>query len=168
MWVRFIAVGDAGGGEGPGRAGEAAVYLVDEAHKRPATLGIRLLADIRKVLADDDRIATADLIAQLVAIDGAPWAALKGEPITDRILAQMLNKYDVKPTSIRFGATTFKGYTRAGLWDAFERYAPASSQNAEHPEHPKQEDADALARNADVPPVPDVPLLGTRREGDGA
>ena len=139
IWEPLLSVADAAGGEWPARARTAAQFLVDEAHDRPVTLGIRLLADIRQVMGDDDRIATTDLLDRLHGLDAAPWGNIKGEPIDARFLARTLAKYDV-PTNntFRINDRTVKGYRLTDLHDAFERYVPSpeigNSGNTSNPE----------------------------------
>lgn len=155
VWEPLMAVADAAGGMWPARARAAAITMVEEAHKRPATIGLRLLTDIRAVLGARDRITTAELIDGLGAIEAAPWAALGGTGIDANYLAKQLRKYGVRSTKIRVGNSTLQGYLLRGdddgsLWDAFARYCPPAP---EHPEHPQQP-------TADVPDVPDVLWMG--------
>ena len=125
IWEPILAIADAAGGHWPTTARDAAVLMVAEAKKKPATLGIRLLADIRAVMGDEDRISTNDLLDRLHAMDTAPWSNIKGEPIDARFLARMLGKYEV-PTNnpVRIGGTVVKGYERRHFADAWERYTP--------------------------------------------
>lgn len=121
VWEPIIAVADAAGGHWPATARDAAVLMVAESQKKPATLGIKLLADIRTVMTD--RMSTVDLLAELHAIDTAPWGNIKGEPIDARFLARALSKYEI-PTNktIRIGAATVKGYQSNWFADAWDRY----------------------------------------------
>jgi hypothetical protein len=125
IWEPILAIADAAGGHWPTTARDAAVLMVAEAKKKPATLGIRLLADIREVMGDDDKISTNDLLDRLHAIDTAPWSNIKGEPIDARLLARMLSKYEV-PTNnpVRVNGVVVKGYERRYFADAWERYVP--------------------------------------------
>lgn len=142
VWEPLVMVADAAGGQWPERARAAAVAMVEEGKSTPATLGIRLLTDIRKVLGDRDRISTTELLESLHEMETAPWASIKGEPIDSRFLARMLSKYDI-PTNntIRVDGLPVKGYLLSHLYDAFERYAPSpelgyigNAGNAEPPD----------------------------------
>jgi hypothetical protein len=126
VWEPLIMVADAAGGEWPQRARDAAVQMITEAKETPATLGIRLLADIKSVIGLNDRISTADLLNSLHSMETAPWASVKGEPIDSRFLARMLSKYEI-PTNntIKINGHAVKGYLLSHFWDAFERYAPS-------------------------------------------
>lgn len=88
------------------------------------TVGIRLLADARDVLGDQDRIPTSDLLAGLHTIEEAPWGDWYGKPLAPRTLAKLLRPYGIKPDSIRTSDGTPKGYMRAHFEDAWTRYLP--------------------------------------------
>lgn len=126
IWEPILAIADAAGGHWPTTARTAAVVMVAKAKEKPATLGIKLLSDIRDVIGDRDRISTNELLEGLHAIETAPWSNIKGEPIDSRFLAKVLSKYDI-PTNNTFkiGAHSVKGYQLRHLYDAFERYLPA-------------------------------------------
>lgn len=126
IWEPILAIADAAGGHWPTLARDAAVVMVAQAKEKPATLGIRLLADIRAVMGERDRITTIDLLEALHAMETAPWANIKGEAIDSRFLAKALSKYEI-PTNntIRINGRTAKGYTTAHFADAWERYLPA-------------------------------------------
>lgn len=126
VWEPLIAIADAAGGEWPTSARESAVRMVDSAKNRPATLGIRLLADIRVAFGTRDRLSTADLLGELHAMDSAPWGNVKGEPIDARFLARTLSKYEIETNNtIRVNGSVAKGYTLAHFADAWGRYLPS-------------------------------------------
>lgn len=126
IWEPILAIADAAGGHWPITARDAAVLMVAESQKKPATLGIKLLADIRTVLDADDRISTIDLLAGLHAMDTAPWGSIKGEPIDARFLARILNKYDITTNNtVKLDGRAVKGYLRSHFADAWDRYLGA-------------------------------------------
>lgn len=126
IWEPILAIADAAGGHWPVTAREAAVFMVARAKDKPATLGIKLLADIRFVMGSDERISTNDLLTRLHGLETSPWAHLKGEPIDSRFLANSLGKYDI-PTNntIKIQGRAVKGYQMHHFHDSFERYLPA-------------------------------------------
>jgi Protein of unknown function (DUF3631) len=86
---------------------------------------VLLLRDIKTVFGDRgaDKLRTEEIIAGLVAISEAPWAAIrKGEPIDGRSLAYRLGKYGIGSKPQRDGDIVFKGYSRAQFIDAWKRY----------------------------------------------
>lgn len=131
VWEPLLAVADAAGGAWPERARVAAVALVADSKESTPSLGIRLLADLRKVFGEQEVMATEALLAALHALPEAPWEDLRGKPLAARGLARMLNEYGVKSKTIRIGGTTPRGYARADLADAWSRYlAPSSMEFA--------------------------------------
>ena len=122
-WRCLFAIAEIAGGEWPARIAAASAALVpdDDADGR----GIRLLADIRTVLADHhgDVIASAALCEGLLAIESSPWGEInRGRPLTPATLARMLRPFKITPNTIRAGATTAKGYPLAAFAEAFRRY----------------------------------------------
>lgn len=124
VWEPLISIADAAGGQWPTLARVAAVALVADAKRKPASLGVRLLADLRKVFGDRDQLATDTILNDLKAMDEAPWSDLKGKPLDARALSRILGDYDIKSTTIRVGAATPKGYRKGDLHDAWQRYVP--------------------------------------------
>lgn len=131
VWEPLIAVAEAAGGAWPDLAREAAVAIVTEATDRPASLGIRLLADVRRVLARDehgDRIRSTELLHELIGLEDAPWGDLGGKGAIDsRYLGRTFSAYGISPAKpIRFGAAigVAKGWDRVDFIDAWTRYLP--------------------------------------------
>lgn len=124
VWEPLIAIADAAGGEWPTRARTAAVTLNDARADRDPSLGVQLLADIRRVFTDQDsdRMTTESLIDALVILDEAPWGDLRGKQLDARGLARRLRKYDIRPGNHRFGDDIKKGYRNEDLHDAWLRY----------------------------------------------
>ncbi|MEX5260517.1 DUF3631 domain-containing protein [Kocuria sp. CPCC 205263] len=134
IWEPLIAIADAAGSHWPRTARDAATTLVKAAKAKPVTLGVRLLEDVRTVFENRDAMTTVDLLSALRAMETAPWAAIKGEPLDSRTFAQMVSKYEV-PTNntIRIGGTTAKGYRRSHFADAWSRYlAPLSPETGDN------------------------------------
>src|SRR5829696_10281055 len=76
VWESLIAVADAAGGKWPARARATAVALVTESKQSSPSLGIRLLADVRAVFGDRDRMTTHALHDALLNLEEAPWREL--------------------------------------------------------------------------------------------
>ena len=81
VWEPLIANADAAGGAWPSRARQAAVVLLTQAAERPATLGVRLLANLRDVFTarGADQLPTDTILEDLVGLDESPWADLRGQ-----------------------------------------------------------------------------------------
>ncbi len=122
VWEPLLAVADAAGGGWPERARVAAVTLVTLLRGANPSLGIRLLGDLRTVFGEAESMTTAAILAALHEMDEAPWGDIRGKPLDDRGLARRLKKYDIHPKVIRIGENTARGYDRADLRDAWDRY----------------------------------------------
>ena len=122
VWEALLAVADAAGGEWPGRARRASEYLVAQSKHSTPSLGVRLLADLQLVFGQQDRLGTEAILKKLQAIDEAPWADLRGKPLDARGLATRLKPYGIASKNLRNGDGVLKGYERADLHDAWQRY----------------------------------------------
>jgi putative DNA primase/helicase len=140
-WELLLAIADLAGGDWPTKARAAAVSLSGDADDRAETIGVQLLAAIKAVFETlgTDRVSSEDLAEELAKDKDSPWATYgKSErPITQRQIAAVLERYGVRPDTIRIpGLGTKKGYLFAWLADAFETYLPASPPSPPFdPEH---------------------------------
>jgi hypothetical protein len=130
VWEVLFGVADLAGGEWPQLARKAALSLSGKAEDDDSR-GVRLLHDIREAFGTQERIATADLLKALVDMDGSEWAEWWGRDVERQEyrspaskLARLLKGFGVKPAKFRSGEETFRGYIRAHLEPAWERYAP--------------------------------------------
>jgi hypothetical protein len=126
-WKALVAVADAIGGDWPRRARDAAVALVAASKEAEPSLGIRLLADLKTVFDCDDEMSSKSILDALYKLEEAPWADLRGKPLDERGLANRLRQYGVRSKTVRIGAQTPKGYTKADLFDVWIRYLPPST-----------------------------------------
>ena len=140
-WEPLLAVADAAGGPWPAMARLAAVALGSD-EDAPASVGMRLLAEIKMVFGDEDHLTTADLLHRLHDLEDAPWAEWYGAPLSGRGLAKLLGPYRVMPIKRRVRGEQSRGYFRADFVDAWTRYVPES-----------------------VPSVPSVPAQGDGTDG---
>ncbi|GAA1969277.1 DUF3631 domain-containing protein [Terrabacter lapilli] len=127
VWEPLIAIADAAGREWPDRARVSAVSLVSLSRQERGGLGIRLLADIRRVFEGAEHMGTDELLDALHRLDEAPWDDLKGKPLDARGLAFRLGKYGIGPRQLK--AINRKGYRRDDLADAWSRYLPVVSHD---------------------------------------
>jgi hypothetical protein len=131
-WEPLIAIADIAGGHWPETARVAAVALVADTQAKRESLGVKLLSDIRNAFAGADQMPTALLLESLNAMEESPWGDLKGAPLDARRLSRMLSRYGVKPTTIRTGTGTPKGYRSIDLYDAWQRYLSPVSLGVEN------------------------------------
>jgi hypothetical protein len=159
VWEPLIAVADAAGGDWPAQAREACIELCKVAEDRRASLGIRLLSDLRIIFGDEDALHSGTLIERLVAGDeleaDAPWGDLRGKPFTVRGLASMLKPYGAHSMKVWADGRSLQGYRREHLYDAWCRYLPPVSVQVEGVE--------GISSNADktLPDLPDLPETRT-------
>jgi hypothetical protein len=122
MWEPLLLIADQAGADWPDLAREACVAIVTQSKDSTPSLGVRLLRDTREVFGGNDHMSTIDLLNGLYDMEEAPWAEMQGRPLDPRGLARLLRPYEIKPTTVRVGNATAKGYSRADLWDAWQRY----------------------------------------------
>jgi len=128
VWEPLLAVADAAGGDWPERARAACVELVcNSATSSTASLGVRLLADLRLVFGDEAQLPTDEVLRRLLALDEAPWTDLRGRPLDARGLARRLKAFGVGSEQWREGDLRHRGYRAADLRDPWQRYLPAPS-----------------------------------------
>jgi hypothetical protein len=142
VWEPLIAIADAAGGDWPDRARKACEVLAGAARPDPDTAGERLLADLYEVWGDADQLFTQTLLERLCAIEEAPWSTWhRGERLSPRGLATLLRPWGVESRNVRLPEGQAKGYTRADLADAWERYVLAArglpSQASQRPSESK-------------------------------
>ena len=136
-WEPLLAVADLAGGLWPTLARNAAEALVAVNRDTPASLNLRLLADLRTVFlnnlvavaqATPHGLLTKRIMEDLHTLDEAPWHAInKGDPYSSSQLAAALRDYEVRSENLRpysDSRTQAKGYPIAPLADAWRRYLP--------------------------------------------
>jgi hypothetical protein len=135
VWEALLMIADAAGDEVSILGGDgakdwptltrvAAVALVADSMAGSPSLGIRLLADLRTIWDGEDGMHTDDILAALNRLEEAPWGELRGKPLDPRGLSKFLRGYGIHPGDVRRGTVVHKGYKRADLHDAWQRYLP--------------------------------------------
>jgi len=134
VWRALLAVADAAGGDWPKRAREACAHFALGAAASDVSLGVRLLADLKAIFGERDRMTTVDILETLTGMEEAPWGEMprSHKPLDARGLANLVKRYEVHPTAFDLldgTGKTAKGYTtypttgNVGLADAWRRYA---------------------------------------------
>jgi hypothetical protein len=139
VWEPLLAIADAAGGPWPARARDACAYLVRDNSDRGISLGIRLLADLHIIFGAHRTMTSEDILNRLHALDAAPWADLKGQPLDTRGLARLLAPYDITPAKVKVGGRALQGYRAEHLTDAWTRYLPPPTTEPEPAEPPEPE-----------------------------
>lgn len=134
VWEPLLAVADVAGvadARWSERARAACQALAGQAVSREASLGIRLLTDLRTVFVNTDKMATTTILERLHELEESPWADLRGRPLDARGLAYRLSQYEVGSRNVRLDdGRIVKGYTADDLFDAWARYVPHPPQSA--------------------------------------
>jgi Protein of unknown function (DUF3631) len=152
-WRPLLAIADEAGGRWPKYARKVASTLVQASVDQ--STNAQLLADIRwlfdrgpdeegkptlsqgviiRLPIGGDAMTSAEMVEQLIKIEGRPWADWKGKPLTQNSLARLLARVSVQSGPLRLGGDRFaKGYKRSAFDDAFDRYIPSQSVTASQP-----------------------------------
>jgi DNA polymerase I-like protein with 3'-5' exonuclease and polymerase domains len=131
-----VAVADAAGGDWPTRARAAALSFLS-GREESASLGVRLLADLRLIFANRSAMHTDTILTTLNDGDfDGPWGELRREQgLNARGLSRLLHPYGVKPRDVKLNGVNRKGYLADDLADAWRRYLP-DKPPGETPEPP--------------------------------
>src|SRR5262249_2069978 len=128
-WVPLLAIAEAG--DWKTMAWKAALAIEAVADTFDPSIGIELLRAIKTAFGarNADRITSADLIAELLRDETAPWATYnRGKPISQRQIAGLLKPYGIKPKVIRLDdGNTPRGYLLEWFVDVFDRFCTPSS-----------------------------------------
>ena len=153
-WESLIAVADLAGADWPERARRACTTLTNDAAANDTdnSTALRLLTDLRTVFADTPKLHTATVLNRLRAIQDSPWGDL-----TAHELGKQLREYGARSKTVRETGTgpALKGYDRADLTDAFDRYLTADVTDVSDTETEATHDAPPLT--CDVSDVTNVP-----------
>jgi putative DNA primase/helicase len=128
-WRQLILIANLVGEGWPDKARAAALTLNDSQEDEENL--VHLLRDIRRIFNQEGEgvgeLSSADLTAQLVGVEGSPWANSSGkyaDVLTANKLAKMLAPLGIKSQKIRFDDKTLQGYKFPLFDDAFDRYLP--------------------------------------------
>ncbi len=142
VWRSLLAIADEAGGDWPKRARAACEHFALGAQAGGgASFGVRLLADLKAIFGDRDRMPTVEILETLCQIEEAPWGDIRGRALDARGLARYLKKYDVIPATFKLQdgtGGTAKGYTTYPTKDnpawptCWQRYLPSSGRNGNH------------------------------------
>jgi hypothetical protein len=129
----LIMVADLVGDEWAKRAREACVAFVTGFREDTASVGVRLLSDLRDVFDADEVLSTQLILTKLHRLDESRWGDWYGKPLDARGLAKLVKPYGIKPKVVRVGEATPRGYHREDFHDAWSRYVPPLSATSATP-----------------------------------
>ena len=128
-WEPLFAIADLGGLDE--RARTAALALMVDEDDDSQAHGLRLLAALRGVFADEHAMSTRDILEAINDDEELPFGWSEGRGFSGRDLARLLRPFGLRPRVVRIGHATPRGYLRDEFIDAWERYvdAPPSEQD---------------------------------------
>ncbi|MFF8715194.1 DUF3631 domain-containing protein [Streptomyces sp. NPDC015184] len=136
-WQPLVSVADLAGGPWPHFARTACRVMAKheaEQDQDRSSLGIRLLADIRRAFAtegDPPMLRTSRLLDILNQDDETPWPEYTANGLTARGLQILLQEYGIGSANHRFhGNVQAKGFTRQQFADSWARYCPEPAPEA--------------------------------------
>lgn len=138
-WQPLFAIASVAGGDSLDKAKASALALLKEHLEADDNYLPLLLHDIREAFAGADKIASEELVHQLIQLEHRPWAEWKGmQRLSKNQLAALLRPLKIQPMTIRLSSTrTPKGYKIEQFEDAFARYLPPAEDPAPQPsDHP--------------------------------
>jgi hypothetical protein len=87
---RSSPLADAVGGGWPAKARAAGVALVADSKEVEASLGIRLLTDLRSIFESEYELPSKAILERLQGFQESPWGDLHGKPLDERGLSKRL------------------------------------------------------------------------------
>ncbi|MYR94845.1 MULTISPECIES: DUF3631 domain-containing protein [unclassified Streptomyces] len=136
-WQPLVSVADLAGGMWPSLARNACRVMAKheaEQDQDRSSLGIRLLADVRRAFASEGNppaLRTSRLLDILNQDAETPWPEYTANGLTPRGLQILLNEYGISSAPKRFhGNVQARGYTRRHFADAWARYCPEHAPEA--------------------------------------
>lgn len=122
----LIHIADLAGGSWPAKVRVALAAVFDLADASPS---LQMLCDVRSIFHEKNNpeyLSTADLLAELRAMESRPWSAWG--PKSGRSVAFHLRPFGIGPRDLHYGSpSSFKGYRIADFQDAWERYLPPAA-----------------------------------------
>ncbi|MFJ7256896.1 DUF3631 domain-containing protein [Streptomyces sp. NPDC098085] len=136
-WQPLVSVADLAGGPWPHLARTACRVMAKheaEQDQDRSSLGIRLLADIRRAFTTEGNppmLRTSRLLDILNQDDETPWPEYTANGLTARGLQILLQEYGIGSANHRFhGNVQAKGFTRQQFADSWARYCPEPAPEA--------------------------------------
>ena len=121
VWEPLLAVAELASWE-PARS--AAIALSTGEERQDESVTAQLMRDLHTIFwAGQDRMKTADLLAELYKIEESPWGDWYGKPLSAHRLSQLLKPYRIKTMPVRVAGETVRGYKVEQFEDAFARFA---------------------------------------------
>jgi hypothetical protein len=129
----LLTIADYAAGQWPVLARKSLVALQGGHTLEDESTSTRLLADIRTVFGDRDRISSRELLDGLHALEEAPWGDWFGRPLSAAKLNRLLHDFSIHSRTVRLDEKTPKGFHREQFDDAWARYLQSEPQHRHNP-----------------------------------
>jgi len=128
-WEPLLAIADAVGGKWPERARKAALLLSQRGAEDSQDVRELLLADLWAIVGEREEVFSAELVAELVKLEGRPWPEFgrAQKPITATGLARLLRPFGLHSKPLRRGSEVARGYRRSDLTPLWAQYRIGAS-----------------------------------------
>lgn len=107
----------------------SAIALMTGEERQDDSVTATLIRDIHAIFwspANDGRLKTADLLAELYEIEESPWGDWYGKPLSAHGLSRLLKPYRIKTMPVKAEGKTVRGYKVEQFSDAFAQLALSS------------------------------------------
>jgi hypothetical protein len=112
-------------------ARQSAVALTASAQEHSPISALLFAMALQFARVKDGRITSREMVASLNDSPDRPWAAMRNAAkISEIWLSEQLRPYGLRPRTLRFGATTARGYIGEEFKEVFRRYIPRSEIEA--------------------------------------
>jgi hypothetical protein len=145
----LLAIADLAGGNWPAFARKSLVALQGGHTIEDESISTRLLADVRTVFGDKDRITSRELLEKLHELEESPWADWFGKPLSAAKLHRLLHDFSIHSRDVRFGERTLKGFHSEQFEDAWARYVLSEPRQRDNP-HSNAENGESQAATDDA------------------
>ena len=161
-WRPLFAIAELAGGDWPDRVMAAARSSLRDAEMDQG-IAVILLRDIMSAFGDRDRMASQEIVDNLLALDDGPYQeANRGRPISAYWLAQQLKGVISGVSgSLRIGKKTAKGYYRYQFEEAWRRYAVDQANSETSSPAPKSADTSGTTAQTGETVASTTPDAGT-------
>jgi Protein of unknown function (DUF3631) len=123
IWEPLVAIADLAGEPWADLARTAVTAIVASRVDDDQSIGVRLLADVQRILPERDKMSSQALAAYLNGLEESGWGGWHdGKGLNPRDLARHLGRYGIKPTDVKIDGNALKGYRLDDFEDAWKRY----------------------------------------------
>ncbi len=170
-WEPLFAIADCVGGKWPDASRKAALRLSGDGVENHDSdpLAEQLLRDVHRLFSEEvvgSEVSMKRLADELAALEERPWSQMRGgKPLTTSYLGKLLRRFGVKPSTVRFGPNTEKGYRLERFRDAFLRYLPGTPVTPVTP--PESQRNSTVSDESHTGPVTDDETPKTARDSGG-